>query len=340
MKHLKTYKIFESVSGDLTDILLEINDETYWKAECWPESQIGKWVVIIKTVDEDEEYELEGQRPLLDTIVTIAKVLQDNGYKTGMVGKWGLGAPNTKSIPNNKGFDFFYGYNCQRQAHTLYPSHLWKNKERDILNNMIVDKGPLEKGLDPNNSESYKPYNQNDYAPTLMHDQALKFIDRNRDNKFFLYYASPLPHLPLQAPKKWVDYYREKLGEENPYLGDNGYYPNQYPKATYAGMISYLDEQVGEIVTKLKEIGKYENTIIVFTSDNGPTHVGQVDIDFFNRGISELLKSKSKADYSIVSIAKYNKGNCYILMSNNKLASENFLQSIDNILRHYDLDVF
>ena len=64
MKHLKTYKIFESVGVDLTDILLEINDETYWKAECWPESQTGKWVVIIKTVDEDEEYELEGQRPL------------------------------------------------------------------------------------------------------------------------------------------------------------------------------------------------------------------------------------------------------------------------------------
>jgi arylsulfatase len=115
-----------------------------------------------------------------------------------------------------------------------------------------------------------------------MHNQALKFMDRNKDVKFFLYYASPLPHLPLQAPKKWVDYYRKKLGEENPYLGDEGYYPNQFPKATYAGMISYLDEQVGEIVAKLKEIGKYENTIIVFTSDNGPTHVGQVDIDFFN----------------------------------------------------------
>ena len=149
------------------------------------------------------------------------------------------------AFQTNKGFDFFYGYNCQRQAHTLYPSHLWKNKERDILNNMIVDKGALKEGLDPNDIESYRIYNQSDYAPTLMHDQALKFIDRNRDNKFFLYYASPLPHLPLQAPKKWVDYYREKLGEERPYIGDEGYYPNQFPKATYAGMISYLDEQVG-----------------------------------------------------------------------------------------------
>jgi hypothetical protein len=73
MKHLKTYKIFESVGVDLTDILLEINDETYWKAECWPESQTGKWVVVIKTVDEDEEYELEGQRPLPIVIESIER---------------------------------------------------------------------------------------------------------------------------------------------------------------------------------------------------------------------------------------------------------------------------
>tara|TARA_S200000501_G_C20864988_1_gene761490 strand:- start:1134 stop:2654 length:1521 start_codon:yes stop_codon:yes gene_type:complete len=226
--------------------------------------------------------ELEGQRPMPDSIITVASYLKSNGYKTGMVGKWGLGAPNTNSVPNNKGFDFFYGYNCQRQAHTLYPSHLWKNTKRDILKNIIVNKGPLKEGLDPNNSVSYKLYNQNAYAPTLMHNQGLKFIERNKDNKFFLYYASPLPHLPLQAPKKWVDYYREIIGQEEPYIGDNGYYPNQFPKSTYAAMISYLDEQVGEIISKLKEIGKYKNTIIVFTSDNGPTHVKQVNIDFFN----------------------------------------------------------
>ena len=80
-----------------------------------------------------------------------------------------------------------------------------------------------------------------------MHNEALKFIDENKDSKFFLYYASPLPHLPLQAPKDWVDYYREKIGPEEPYVGWS-YYPNQYPKATYAAMISYLDQQVGEIV--------------------------------------------------------------------------------------------
>ena len=162
-----------------------------------------------------EDSKLEGQRPLPDSTFTVASFLQSQGYKTGMVGKWGLGAPNTKSIPNNKGFDFFYGYNCQRQAHTLYPSHLWRNKERHILNNKIVNKGPLDSSLDPNSEESYKIYNQNDYAPTLMHNEALGFLDRNKNNKFFLYYASPIPHLPLQAPEKWVNYYRKKFGKEN-----------------------------------------------------------------------------------------------------------------------------
>ena len=83
---------------------------------------------------------LEGQRPLPDSIITVAQILQKNGYKTGMVGKWGLGAPNTSGLPNNQGFDFFYGYNCQRQAHTYYPTHLWKNQKREFLNNYIVDK--------------------------------------------------------------------------------------------------------------------------------------------------------------------------------------------------------
>ena len=230
-----------------------------------------------------EDSKLEGQRPMPDSILTVANMLQSNGYKTGMVGKWGLGAPNTNSIPNKKGFDFFYGYNCQRQAHNLYPSHLWKNQERHLLNNTIVDKGKLPEGLDPYAEQSYTSYNQNDYAPTLMHKEALAFIDRNKDDKFFLYYASPLPHLPLQAPQKWVNYYREKLGPEKPYLGDKGYFPNRTPRATYAAMISYLDEQVGELVAKLKEIGQYENTFILFSSDNGPTHLqSQADIAFFN----------------------------------------------------------
>lgn len=230
-----------------------------------------------------ENSNLEGQRPMPDSIKTIANILKSNGYKTGMVGKWGLGAPNTTSIPNKKGFDFFYGYNCQRQAHNLFPTHLWRNSERHILNNTVVNKGKLPDHLNPEDEESYVLYHQNDYAPTLMHKEAMAFLDRNINQNFFLYYASPLPHLPLQAPKKWVNYYRQKFGKEEPYLGEKGYFPNFSPRATYAAMISYLDEQVGEIVAKLKENDQYENTLIIFSSDNGPTHKDeQADIHFFN----------------------------------------------------------
>ena len=225
---------------------------------------------------------LEGQRPIPDSIVTVAEVLKSAGYKTGIVGKWGLGAPGTEGVPNKQGFDFFYGYNCQRQAHTYYPMHLWKNEERVLLNNkMVAPHSHLPEGADPDDPESYANFSLTDFAPDLMHEEALKFMDQNRDRPFFLYYASPVPHLPLQAPRRWVDYYKKKLGEEKPFA-QGRYFPNQTPRATYAAMISYLDEQVGDLVKKLKEIGVYENTLIIFTSDNGPTYTGGVDASFFD----------------------------------------------------------
>lgn len=225
---------------------------------------------------------LEGQRPIPANTVTLAKLLSQNSYKTGLFGKWGLGAPATEGSPNQQGFDTFYGYNCQRQAHNLYPPHLWNNDKKDLLNNEIVPpRTPLDSLADPMDEKSYARYQQPDYAPTKIHEQALKFLDDHRDQSFFMYYASPLPHLPLQAPKAWVDQYRKEFGEEAPYLGDRGYFPNRYPRATYAAMISYLDHQLGELVAKLKENGNYENTIIFLTSDNGPTYTGGVDFDFF-----------------------------------------------------------
>ena len=225
---------------------------------------------------------LEGQRPIPDSTITIAEVLKTAGYATGMVGKWGLGAPNTSGLPNNQGFDFFYGYNCQRQAHTLYPMHLWKNDKREILNNKnVAPHSNLPSGADPYDSKSYEDFELNDYAPELMHNEALGFIERNKKNPFFLYYASPLPHVPLQAPRYWVDHYRKIIGNEEPFTGKS-YFPNQYPKASYAAMISYLDEQVGDIVKKLKEIGVYKNTLIIFTSDNGPTFNGGTDTPYFD----------------------------------------------------------
>lgn len=216
---------------------------------------------------------LEGQYPMPDTTVTIAMLLQQAGYATAMIGKWGLGAPHTHSIPNKMGFDYFCGYNCQRIAHTYYPVFLYENEHRIYLNNDTVKPHlGLKKGADSLDEKSYREFALNDYAPDIMHSRALDFISGNKDKPFFLYYATPIPHLPLQAPKKWVDYYVNKFGDEEP-LVKAAYYPNRYPHATYAAMISYLDQQVGELVSKLKELGIYDNTLIIFTSDNGPTYI-------------------------------------------------------------------
>ncbi|RAI94862.1 arylsulfatase [Algoriphagus yeomjeoni] len=225
---------------------------------------------------------LEGQRPLPTGTTTLASILQGQGYKTGIVGKWGLGAPLTESIPTKMGFEYFYGYNCQRQAHNLYPPHMWENETKIPLNNsIVVPNTKLDSLADPNDPSSYSKYQQSDYAPTLMHEKALSFIEENRDEPFFLYYASALPHVPLQAPKDDVEKYESEFGDEAPYDGSQGYFPNRYPHATYAAMITLLDQQIGEVRAKLKELGLEENTIIVVTSDNGPTYTGGVDFDYF-----------------------------------------------------------
>jgi len=230
-----------------------------------------------------EDPNLEGQRPIPANIPTIGNILQEAGYKTGLVGKWGLGAPLTDGIPTNRGFDFFYGYNCQRQAHQLYPMHLWKNEEKVWLDNELVPPATkLDSAADPYDQTSYAKYFQNDYAPKLMQDEVIGFIDQNKDNPFFLYYATPLTHVPLQIPQEYIDKYVEKFGEEEPYVGNQGYFPARYPKATYAAMVSYMDAQVGEIIQKLKDIGQYENTLIIFSSDNGPSYVGGTDSPFFD----------------------------------------------------------
>lgn len=225
---------------------------------------------------------LEGQLPIPASTVTLGNQLKKAGYATSILGKWGLGAPETEGVPNLQGFDFFYGYNCQRQAHNLYPGHLWENTEKIVLDNELVPpRTKLDSLADPYKDKSYSKFNQKEYAPDKIHEKALSFIAKNKENPFFMYYASPLPHLPLQAPKAYVDEYRAEFGEEEPYIGDDSYFPTRYPRATYAAMISYLDNQVGEIIESLKEKGIYENTIIIFSSDNGPTYLGGVDYDYF-----------------------------------------------------------
>jgi arylsulfatase len=226
---------------------------------------------------------LEGQRPIPASTVTVAELLKAVGYSTACIGKWGLGGPLTEGHPNRQGFDLFFGYLCQRQAHTYYPVHLWRNQEKVPLDNPLVVPGTrLPEGADPMDESSYAQFNLNQYAPDLMIEEALSFIDQNAESPFFLYYASPIPHVPLQAPKKWVDFYREKWGDEKPYDGSAGYFPARYPHATYAAMISYLDDQLGQIMAKLDQLGLRENTLVLFTSDNGPTYNGGSDSPFFD----------------------------------------------------------
>ena len=247
------------------------NDEMREKGEVWDFEKAS------------HDPELEGQRPLPEGTKTIGTLLQQAGYATACIGKWGLGGPTSEGAPNKQGFDFFYGYNCQRQAHTYYPLHLWKNEIKDSLDNQLVSPGTaLEPDADPYDPSSYVRYNQPDYAPDKMLVEALAFIENHKDGPFFLYFATPIPHLPLQAPEEWIDKYRNIIGDEEPYTGDRGYFPARHPRATYAAMISALDEQVGSMLNKLRETGQYENTIILFTSDNGPTYTGGADTQFFN----------------------------------------------------------
>lgn len=228
---------------------------------------------------------LEGQAPMKEGTITIAHKMKEAGYQTAMFGKWGLGAPHTHSIPTKMGFDFFVGYNCQRQAHTFYPVHLYKNENRLYLDNdTIPPNKKLAKGADPYEMDSYKDYNLKNYSSTVMFNELTGFVEKNKDNPFFIYWATPIPHAPLQAPQEWVDHYVEKFGDEEPYLGKRGYFPHRYPHAAYAAMVSYFDENVGKLVQQLKDLGLYENTLIVVTSDNGATYNGGTDSPWFNSG--------------------------------------------------------
>lgn len=228
---------------------------------------------------------LEGQRPIPGNTVTFAKKLQEKGYITSAFGKWGLGAPHTNAIPTKMGFDYFYGYNCQRQAHTYYPLHLYENEHRvHLKNDTVAPHTKLAKGTNPYNDNSYAPFNLAKYSPDLFFNKLTTFISKNKNTPFFVYWATPIPHVPLQAPKKWVNYYIKKFGEEIPYLGKKGYFPHKNPRAAYAAMISYLDENIGKLIRQLKKEGLYENTLIIFSSDNGPSTHGGVDTKWFNSG--------------------------------------------------------
>ena len=227
---------------------------------------------------------LEGQRPLLPNTTTIGTLLQEAGYKTAAIGKWGLGGPGSTGHPNKQGFDFFYGYLCQRVAHNYYPTHLWRNEEKDILegNEYFLPHQKFPADADPNDPKAYEKYRGKHYSMDYLTKEALNFIQENKDQPFFLYLPYTVPHLALQVPD---DSLEEYLGEfpETPYLGNRGYLPQRMPHAAYAAMITRMDRDIGKILALLKKLGLDEDTLIFFTSDNGATFqgIGGADPAFF-----------------------------------------------------------
>jgi len=222
-----------------------------------------------------------GQMPLPEGIFTIPKMLKEVGYTTGMSGKWGLGMENTTGSPNKQGFDYAYGVLDQKQAHNFYPTHLWENGKWDTLANQYFN---LHVRLDSAKATDmdFEGFIGKDYAATKMTEKALNFIDRNKQKPFFLYLPYTIPHVGLQVPHKYLKQYIGKFEGEKPYYGQNGYNPSKYPLSTYAAMISCLDEQVGIIMKKVKDLGLDNNTIIMFSSDNGATFNGGVQAKYFN----------------------------------------------------------
>ncbi|QDU83904.1 Arylsulfatase [Planctomycetes bacterium Pla163] len=227
---------------------------------------------------------LEGQTPLPAGEWTVARELHDAGYRTGFVGKWGLGGPDTTGHPLDQGFDRFYGILCQRKAHGFYPTHLWSDRDREPLagNAYLAEHQKLDAPLSTE-SEYYERYCGTTYAPDRIIDEAVAFVETaaDEDAPFFLVYASPIPHVALQVPPTELDAFPRDW-DTAPYLGEGGYVPHPRPRAAYAAMIARLDRQVGRLVEALERTGELEHTLVVFTSDNGPTYAGGVDAEFFD----------------------------------------------------------
>jgi len=203
--------------------------------------------------------EFEGNVPIPKSYVTLGEVMQKAGYATGAFGKWGQGYPGSVGDPVLRGFDQFYGYNCQREAHNYYPGHLWKNDKKVVLTGN--EKGKKEQ-----------------YSHDLITEQALSFIATPRDKPFFAYVPYTIPHTSFQVPD--LELYREKSWSVN--------------QKTQAAMISRMDRDVGRIVKQVQALGELENTLIIFSSDNGPHGAGKTLTHFNAAG---PLRGKKGATY-------------------------------------------
>jgi arylsulfatase A-like enzyme len=203
---------------------------------------------------------------------TLAEEMKDAGYATGAFGKWGLGFVGTEGDPLKQGFDRFYGYNCQRESHRYYPDHLWDDNRKVMLEG---NGGRLKKTT---------------FAPDLIQQQALAFMDEHKSKPFFLFLPYVLPHAELDGPEDSLFLKFKARFPERAYKGADygpgasvaGYGSQEYPRAMFASMVSRLDRYVGQVMDKLRQLGLDRNTLVIFTSDNGPHQEGGADPAFFN----------------------------------------------------------
>lgn len=209
----------------------------------------------------NKEISPEGQQPMRADTYTLGRLMQSAGYVTGIFGKWGLGYPGSESVPSTMGFDEFFGYNCQREAHTYYPDHLWHNDEQAVF---------------PENEDG----GRQTYSAQVIHEQGLQFIRDNRERPFFAMLTYTLPHAELNLPHDSIYRMYEDAFEEVPYR-NGGYADSEKPYASFAAMVTRLDSYVGEVMAELKALGLDKNTIVIFASDNGPHAEGGANPDYF-----------------------------------------------------------
>jgi arylsulfatase A-like enzyme len=213
--------------------------------------------------------------PLRPEDSTVAETLKQAGYATGLVGKWGLGNEGTTGVPNKQGFDEFFGFLDQGHAHTYYPEFLWRNEKKVSLEGNVEEKRNVA-------------IKRSQYTHDLFAEEALQFVERHQAHPFFLYLALTIPHANNERGRELGD------GMEVPDYGiyDKEDWPN--PQKGHAAMISRMDKDVGRLMDKLKALGLDDNTIVFFTSDNGPHREGGGDPEFFHsrgglRGIKRDL---------------------------------------------------
>jgi len=220
--------------------------------------------------------------------VTIAETLKDAGFATGCVGKWGVGHPPPLDDPQRNGFDYFYGYINMYHAHNFYPEWMIENGRKVKLRNIVYPEYDEPKEREGQGVASQKV----DYAPELIAQAGLRFIEDHRDEPFFLYFAMNMPHANNEGGN---DERSKRNGMEVP---DHGQFKDRdWPEQEkgFARMMEIIDHQVGRVLDKLDELGLAENTLVLFSSDNGPHQEGGHKMPFFDS--NGPLKGKKRDLY-------------------------------------------